>query len=163
MHMRTTYIHHGPPCMPPQHPVLDILIIAILSCSPLELNPISFSHTSFSPIQLGLKFCCLISEFLQLVLECFLLEVLTAFHRVELSCDFQLTHACIHQLEWTNDACRAFVKEGHLKDWKVFHRLSLQSATLVMQSNVCNETCWICDALITGNNANTICTYLELT
>ena len=87
-------------------------------------------------------------------------EIWSGVDRVELSRDFQLTRARIHELEWTNNACRAFDKEGYLKDWEVFHRQSLRSAALAKRSNVCDETCWICDTLITGDNANTICTNL---
>lgn len=47
-----------------------------------------------------------------------------------------------------------------MKDWEIFHRQLLRSAALAMRSNVCDETCWICDALITGDNTNTIRTSL---
>jgi hypothetical protein len=47
-----------------------------------------------------------------------------------------------------------------VEDWEIFQRQLLRSAALAMRSNVCDETCWICDALITGDNTNTIRTSL---
>jgi len=88
-------------------------------------------------------------------------EIWSGIDRVELSRDFQLTGARIHQLGWANSVCTAFGKESHSKDWEAGHRQPLQPAALAMQLDVCHEMCRICVALTTSTDANSIHTNLH--
>ena len=85
-------------------------------------------------------------------------EIWSGVDRVELSRDFRLTRARIHQLGCAIGSY-TFGKEGS-KDWEAFHGQALRSAALAVQLDVCGEMCWICDALVIGNDTNAIHTNL---
>lgn len=86
-------------------------------------------------------------------------EIWSGVDRVELSRDFRLTRARIHQLGCAIGSYTAFGKESS-KDWEAFHGQAPRSAALAVQLDVCGEMCWICEALVTGNDTDTIHTNL---